>query len=220
MTQPLATVRGEATLEGPPELASLSVSVQRSADSAAAVRSALARASAEVGAALEPHRAALGPAGGANLHVAPVVARQGRRMTGYRGSWSTSLAVTDFDALGPLVLALTALDQLQLDGPWWSLRSQSPLHREARLAAVADARRRAEDYAAAFGARVVELLEVSDLEGGGTGSMPRRYAMAKAMAAEEPELDLEPAVQSVHGEVTVRFALSPVVLAGPAPLTG
>ena len=40
------------------------------------------------------------------------------------------------------------------------------MYREVRLAAIADARRRAEDYAAAFGATVAELVEVSDLDGG------------------------------------------------------
>jgi uncharacterized protein YggE len=211
MSRPVATVRGEATLQGPPDLAGLSVTVHRSGESAATVRRALAAASAEVGAAIDPHRTALEP-GSASVHVAPVFARQGRRVTGYRGTWSTALAVADFDVLGGLVLALSALDQVQVDGPWWSLRPQNPLQREARLAALDDARRRAEDYAAAFGATVVDVLEVSDLDGGSPGLHARSSAMAGG-GDDEPELDLEPAVQTVTGQVTVRFALSPAVLA-------
>src|SRR4051812_21153561 len=110
MAPPVATVRGEATLSGPPELAGLSLTVHRSADSAAAVRSALAQASAEVTSAVDPHRPALETTTSSAVHVGPVFARQGRRVTGYRGTWSTSLSVADFDALGPLVLALSALD--------------------------------------------------------------------------------------------------------------
>ena len=40
------------------------------------------------------------------------------------------------------------------------------MYREARLAAIADARRRADDYAAAFGTTVADLVEVSDLNPG------------------------------------------------------
>jgi uncharacterized protein YggE len=212
MSQPVATVRGEATLQGPPDLAGLSVTVHRSGDSAATVRQALAVASAEVGAAVEPHRSALESSSTSSVHVGPVFARQGRRVTGYRGSWSTQLAVADFDLLGPLVLGLSALDQVQVDGPWWSLRPQNPLQREARLAALADARRRADDYAAAFGATVVDVLEISDLDSGSLLLPARQFALAKGGGADEPELDLTPAAQTVTGQVTVRFALSPAVL--------
>ena len=212
MSQPVATVRGEATLQGPPDLAGLSITVHRSGDSAATVRRALAAAAGEVGAAVDPHRAALEASTSSTVHVAPVFARQGRRVTGYRGTWSTQLSVADFDALGPLVLALSDVEQVQVDGPWWSLRPQNPLQRQARLAALGDARRRADDYAAAFGATVVDVLEVSDLDGGGHGPLARSFAMAKGGGADEPELDLEPAPQTVTGQVTVRFALSPAVL--------
>ncbi len=212
MSQPVATVRGEATLQGPPDLAGLSVTVARSGDSAATVRRALATASAEVGQAVDPHRAALEGSSSSSVHVAPVFARQGQRVTGYRGTWSSQLSVADFDALGELVLALSALDQVAVDGPWWSLRPQNPLRREARLAALTDARRRADDYAAAFGATVVDVLEVSDLDSGGPGPLARSFAMAKGAGSDEPELDLEPAAQTVTGQVTVRFALSPAVL--------
>lgn len=212
MSQPVATVRGEATLQGPPDLAGLSVTVHRSGDSAATVRRALAAASAAVGAAVDPHRSALESSSSSTVHVAPVFARQGRRVTGYRGTWSTQLSVVDFDALGPLVLALSDLDQVQVDGPWWSLRPQNPLQREARLAALADARQRADDYAAAFGATVVDVLEVSDLDGGGPGLLRQSSLMSRGAPADEPELDLEPSPQTVTGQVTVRFALSPAVL--------
>jgi hypothetical protein len=50
--------------------------------------------------------------------------------------------------LSPLVLALTTLSNSQLDGPWWSCVLDNPMYREVRLAAIADARRRADDYAA------------------------------------------------------------------------
>lgn len=211
MAGPLVTVRGEATLEAPPDLAGLAVTLHRTGDSATAVREALAAGSAEVTAVLGQHRPAIEESSTTSVQVAPVFAARGRRVTGYRGTWSASLSVADLDALNPLVEGLTQLDQVQVDGPWWSLRTDSPLPREARLAAIADGRRRAEDYAAAFGATLLELVEVSDADGAGFGG-PRRFARAMAASAESAPLDLEPTVQSVTGSVTLRFTMSAVVL--------
>ena len=101
------------------------------------------------------------------LHVYPEFHRRTpTRITGYRGTFSTTIVVADFDALSELIMGLSGLPDSQLDGPWWSLRRDNAMFREVRLAAIADARRRADDYAAAFGATVAELVEVSDLDGG------------------------------------------------------
>jgi uncharacterized protein len=85
------------------------------------------------------------------------------------------------------------------------------MYREVRLAAIAEARRRAEDYAAAFGATVSELVEVSDLDGNLSGSpMHARAMMATEMAGADSSFSFEPALQSVVGHVTVRFTLASV----------
>jgi uncharacterized protein YggE len=213
MTQPVATVRGEASLQGPPDLATLSVTVHRSGDSAARVRADLAAASALITQVVEPHGAALESSSTTGLHVGPVFnSRAEVRKASFRGSYTVSLVVHDFDQLSPLVTALSGQTSVQLDGPWWSLRPQNPLQRQARLAAITDARLRADDYAAALGAHVVDVLEVSDLDGGFGGGSPRAFAMAKGASAEQPEFDFQPAVQTVTGQVTVRFALSSAVL--------
>jgi uncharacterized protein len=84
------------------------------------------------------------------------------------------------------------------------------MYREARLAAIADARRRADDYAAAFGTTVADLVEVSDLNTGFGGVREMRaFAMG---AAEDAAFEFEPATQSVSGQVTVRFSLKTVSL--------
>ena len=202
-------MRGEAQLEGPPDLATLTATVHAVGSRADGVRGELARASGRVRSVLE---GAVGVArfSTSGLHVGPEFdQRSGAKITGYRGFVSTTVEVTDFGALSDVVHALAALPQCQIDGPWWSLRSDSPLLRQARMAAVVDARRRAADYAAAVRMAVGELLEISDLEGGGMGGPLR---MARALAADtaesQPLFDLEPAVQTVAGQVTMRFALA------------
>jgi uncharacterized protein YggE len=110
--------------------------------------------------------------------------------------------------LSALIFALTPLPNSQIDGPWWSLRRDNAAFRNVRLDAITDARRRADDYAAAFGASVADLVEVSDLETGFPGGREMRtFAIAKD-AADEAAFELEPATQTVSGHVTVRFAIT------------
>jgi hypothetical protein len=121
------------------------------------------------------------------------------------------LLVQDFEALSPLIQALSRLPNSQLDGPWWSLRPDHPVHREVRLAAIADARSRADDYAAAFGATVAELIEVSDLERGFSGGT-RAAAFRESARADDAAFAFEPELQTVSGQVTVSFTLDGVLL--------
>jgi uncharacterized protein len=209
MTAPIVTVRGEAQLEGPPDLAGLSSALHATGDSAAAVRARLATGSQAVAALLEGFAGALERHSTSGLHVSPTFNhRNPTKITGYTGTFSTSLVVSDFDALSELILALSALPDSQVDGPWWSLKPDNPMYREVRLAAIAEARRRAEDHAAAFGATVSELVEVSDLDGGMGMPMARRAMAMESMDQSGASFSFEPAPQTVYGNVTVRFTLA------------
>ncbi len=207
MTSPLITVRGEAQLDVPPDRATLSATVHSTGSAASVVRRELAEASEQVRAVVTAaaEAAAFSTTG---LHVGPVLsARSGSRVTGYRGSFTSTVEVSDLDALPGLLAGLASLPQTQVDGPWWSLRRDHPAFREARLAAVADARRRADDYAAAFGAAVGAVVEVSDLDEG-LGERPVSGAVRAMAVGGAPVFDLEPTVQTVVGRVTVRFTMT------------
>jgi uncharacterized protein len=201
------TVRGEAQREGPPDLATLALTLHASGDSAERARSKLAEGSAAVSELLQRFEAAIEKSSTSGLHVYPVFNRRTpSKITGYQGTFTTQIVVADFDSLSPLVLALTALPDSQIDGPWWSLRLDNEMFRDARLAAIADARRRADDYAAAFGTTVADLVEVSDLNTGLVGVREMR-AFAMAEKADDSAFEFEPATQTVTGQVTVRFSL-------------
>lgn len=209
---PLVTVRGEAQLEGPPDLATLALTLHASGDSAERTRSQLAEGSAAVTQLLQRFEAALERSSTSGLHVSPVFNRRSpAKITGYQGTFTTQIVVADFDSLSPLVLALTALPNSQIDGPWWSLRPDNQMFRDARLAAIADARRRADDYAAAFGTALADLVEVSDTNAG-FGGVREMRAFAMAKGADDASFEFEPAVQTVAGQVTVRFSLKAVSL--------
>ena len=209
MTAPIVTVRGQAQQEVPPDLATVSFTVHSAGDSAEQTRAELAEASGRIRDLLSQHASAIERSSTSGLHVAPVFSRRSvTKITGYRGSFSTQVVIHDFDALSRIVFALTPLPNSQIDGPWWSLLPDNAAYRTVRLEAIADARRRADDYAAAFGSSVVDLAEVSDLE---PGLAPlhemRAFRMARDVA-EEPVFEFEPATQTVSGQVTVRFTIS------------
>ena len=87
-------------------------------------------------------------------------------------------------------------------GPWWSLRPDSPAHREARHAAIADALRRAREYAEALGARVTALLELADTgRGGPADDGPGGVRRAGGAEGAPPELELDPQPQTVQAAV-------------------
>src|SRR5215207_6976196 len=207
---PLVTVRGEAQLEGPPDLATIMLTLHVSADSSERTRAQLAKGSAAVADLLQRFEAALERFSTSGVRVFPIFNRRTpAKITGYQGTFSTEVVVADFESRSPLLLAFTALPNSQIDGPWWSLRPDNPMHREARLAAIADARRRADDYAAAFGTTVADLVEVSDLNAG-FGGVREMRAFAVGKGAEDAAFEFEPATQSVSGQVTVRFSLKTV----------
>ena len=212
MSKPVVTVRGEAQLEVPPDLAGLSVTLHASGETADQTRAQLADGSGAVSALLREFGAALERSSTSGLHVSPLFnKRTPSKITGYTGTFTSSLVVQDFEALSPLIQALSRLPNSQVDGPWWSLRPDHPIHREVRLAAIADARDRADDYAAAFEGTVSELVEISDLERG-FGGVRQMAAFAESAMADDAVFAFEPAVQTVSGQVTVSFTLDGVLL--------
>jgi uncharacterized protein YggE len=216
MTPPIVTVRGEAQLEVPPDRATLSVSVQASGDTAEQVRAQLAESSVSITELQAGFADAVVESSTTGLHVAPTFNRRTpTKITGYAGTFTTQIVVADFEVLSPLVLALTELSAVQVDGPWWWLSHDHPARRQARIAAITDARVRAADYAAAFDAEVGALVEVSDLEPGGFGGARPQLAMRMSKSLEQPEFDFAPAGQTVSGQVTVQFELDRALAVEP-----
>jgi hypothetical protein len=82
------------------------------------------------------------------------------------------------------------------------------------MAAARDATVRAGEYAEAFGGQLGDLLEAADSGLLTSDARPEvfRRAMARgrasAAASAQPELDLEPARQSVSAQVDARFEMT------------
>jgi uncharacterized protein YggE len=219
---PVISVRGEAYLEADPEIAVISVQVQARDRDRRAVLDRLVSRNRQVldlvreyGDAVE--KVESGPAS-AHPEFKPKGDRE--RVAGYIGQASARVTVRDLSVLGELVARLAELELVTVAGPWWSLRPDSPVYREARVAAAKDATRRAQEYAAAFGGRLGELIEAADvglLTSQGWRSQAAAPASRAMMAAafrggpvdEPPSLDLEPARQTVTAQVDARFTMTP-----------
>ncbi|WP_446216798.1 SIMPL domain-containing protein [Micromonospora sp. IBHARD004] len=211
---PVVAVRGEAYREVAPELAEFTVTATARDRDRETTLTRLAERAAAVRVLLDSAGPAIERRETGQLRVWPETKRSGERVVAYHGTVGTTVTVTDFTALGELMLRLADQDQVEVSGPWWSLRPDSPAYREARRAAIADALARAREYAEALGARVTALLELADT---GTGAQPMltRAAFGKGAggpAGGAPELELDPRAQTVQAAVEARFTISEPVL--------
>ncbi|MEV1331883.1 SIMPL domain-containing protein [Micromonospora costi] len=207
---PVVTVRGEAYREVPPELARFTVTVTARDRDRETTLTRLAERAAAVRVLLDGSGPAVDRRETGDLRVRPETRRSTERVVAWHGAVTTTVTVTDFTAVGELMLRLADQDQVEVAGPWWSLRPDSPAYREARHAAITDALARAREYAEALGARVTALLELADT--GSERPMMARMAYAGGPEGGAPELDLDPQPQPVHAAVQARFAISEPVL--------
>lgn len=134
---------------------------------------------------------------------------RGDRVTGCTAREDLALVVTDVTALAELLGALVATQPADLHGPRWLLDDPSAALREAQRRAVADARERAEGYAAALGGRLGPLRRLTDAaEHAGRGA----YRLAAADAETAPDvrdLGLEPEPVEVTAHCTASWTLLP-----------
>ncbi|GAA3396773.1 SIMPL domain-containing protein [Streptomyces roseoviridis] len=215
---PQVTVRGESRLETEPELARIGVAVRARGTDRSDVLASLTARNTEALTLLKSYGDAVTDLETGALSLTPEPARHGRgeRVRGYQGWVHLTAELTDFTALGELVTRLADLEWTRVDGPWWSLRPDSPAHARARRQAVHEAVRRAREYAEALGSSLVALLELSDTAPLPGMPAPMGGGMRMAFAAETAEapapLDLQPQRQTVTAEVTARFVMSPPTL--------
>jgi uncharacterized protein YggE len=134
---------------------------------------------------------------------------RGRRVVGCRATEDVVLRLDEVGALEEVLAAVVASEPATLNGPNWMLKDPDTARRRAQEHAVADARDRAEGYAAALGGRLGALLRLS--EAGDGGVEPRAYRMAAMARAEaEPdvrELGLEPEPVRVTVRCTTNWEL-------------
>ncbi|AXG77308.1 SIMPL domain-containing protein [Streptomyces paludis] len=222
---PRVAVRGEAELEVDPELARISVTVGARGTDRRAALDDLTRRNTHVITLIKTYGDTIEKLETGAFSITPELTRHGRgeRVRAYHGRVHLTVELTDFTILGELTTRLADLELTAVEGPWWSLRPNSPAHASARRQAVHEAVQRAREYAEALDARLAALVELADLGAENTigygmaapAGMRSRAAFGAAESSDAaPPLDLEPQRQRVYAQVNARFTMTPPNLNG------
>jgi uncharacterized protein YggE len=216
--RPLLSVRGEVTLEVPPEIVQLMITFGARDPKREHALELLSKRSEQCLALLKGYGDAVEKIETSGVAVHPEFGFFGRKekVATYRGEVRVKVTITGFEVLGDLIARVSDQDMTALEGPWWKLRHDSPVHRRARQEAARDAVGRAREYAEALGARLLSLVELAD-ESLMTEALPPRAHIVPAAAAlerarykasEPAPINIEPQAQVVRARVEARFTIS------------
>ncbi len=126
-----------------------------------------------------------------------------RRIVGYQVSNTVAVLFEDIDAVGAGLDAVVASGANQLHGISFSISETDALMREARIAAVADARARAETLARAAGVTLGRVLSIN--ESGFSGPQP--VYMARAEMAFDSAVPIAGGQQTLTSSVSMTFEI-------------
>ncbi|MEV8019450.1 SIMPL domain-containing protein [Streptomyces sp. NPDC086554] len=218
---PRLAVKGEAHLEVDPEIARIGITVSARGSDRRDALNDLTRRNAAVLDLIKSYGEAVEKLETGAFSITPELTKRGKgeRVRTYHGRVTVTAELTDFTALGELTTRIADLELTRVDGPWWSLRPDSPAHRQARQQAVREAVQRGREYAEALGAGLAALVELADIGaenaapygygGAPTAMRSVAYGGAADMAQEAAPLDLEPQRQRVYAQVNARFTMTP-----------
>jgi uncharacterized protein YggE len=202
------TVSGEGSVSSAPDRALLSAGVSTAAPTAAQALSANARKMTGVFDALKKLGVPAKAIQTSNFSVQPQYAQVSGdappRITGYLVSNQVDVTLEDVKQLGPALDALVGAGANQINSVGFTIKNADALETKARIAAIADARNRAETYAKAAGTSLGAVVTINEVGGGTPVPMFRARAMAGIADAATPtaagELD-------VTANVSVTFEL-------------
>jgi len=133
---------------------------------------------------------------------------RGHRVVGCRAGEDIALFVTDVSVLDTVLSTLVAAEPTDLQGPRWVLTDPAAARREAQRLAVADAKARAEGYAAALGGTLGPLRRLSEASEP-AAPVAFRAAARESSAPDVRELGLEPEPVSVTARCTTTWTFLP-----------
>lgn len=122
---------------------------------------------------------------------------------GYQASNLVEVHVRNLDRIGEVLDKLVTLGANQMNGISFEVSNAETLSDAARKDAVANARRRAELYAAAAGAKVGKVMAINE----GGSSDPRPFFKSVRSAAMAESVPVERGTQSLEANVTVTWEL-------------
>jgi len=205
------SVEGSAEVHIVPDTALVTIGVATDGDTGAAALSANSAALAKVIAAIRAFGVESKDLQTSGLSLTPRYSRQEKptdrpRIIGYTAGNVVTARVHDLGKLGDLLDKVTLAGANRIDGIAFAVSNQEGLLDEARRRAVADARRKADLYAAAGGFTLGRILTLTEESAPAYRPMMARAAPAAAPAGVEVPIEAGEATLSVRVRVAWSLA--------------
>ena len=200
----LVTVTGEGTVDAVPDNAVIRIGVSSQGKTARAASDANAREMNAVLAAIKDGGVAERDVQTSSLSLQPQYDPKqtgAAHLIGFRVNNQITVKVRDIGKLAALLDRAIAAGANEMSGIEFKLSNEAKLLDQARIAAIADAHRKAELYAQAAGMQIGRVIVIS--EEGATPPAPVYRALRAGMAAPA----IAPGEQTVHAVVTVSYEL-------------
>jgi uncharacterized protein YggE len=204
-------VTGEASVDVKPDFARVSLGVTTAGKDAREALAANAKAVNALISLIKSEGVAPADLQTSSLSISPQFSNAtppppgGQTITGYQVNDMVTVTVRDISRLGPLIDKAVDAGANAIYGIAYGENDAGALLDKARPLAVADAKRKAEIYANAGGAKVARLMSLSENSGGQPVLMGRRaYAQSAAMAPTPVEAGEEKLTVSI----TAQFELT------------
>ncbi len=202
-------VTGEGSVRATPDFATVTLGVTTTAKDAREAMAANAKSANALVALIKAQGVSPADIQTSDVSISPMFSNQSPgqagapTIIGYSVSNSVTVAVRDISGLGTLLDKAVAAGANAIYGIGYGENDPSALLDKARPLAVADARRKAEIYAAAGGAKIGRLMELSEE----AGARPVAFA-ARAYAPAAAPTPIEAGQDKLTVTVMARFELT------------
>jgi len=202
----LVTVTGEATMSVAPDTVLIRIGVTTQGKTAREASEANAKQMTAVLAAIKQSGIADRDIQTSRLSLQPQydTSKPGNaRLIGFQVSNQVTMRVHEIGKLPDILDHAIGAGANEMSGIEFVVSNQSKLLDQAREEAVADARRKAELYAKAAGAKVGHVVTISE------HGAPTPYRAAPAFKAGAAAMPVSPGEQTLQATVTVTYELAP-----------
>jgi len=128
-----------------------------------------------------------------------------QNIIGYTVSQNVDVKVRNLDDVGSILAKAGELGANQVGGVQFTIDDPKALQAEARLKALADARKKADEIASQLGLTIVKVVTFSESSGNGPGPMPFALMAKSADGEAVPSPQIESGSLDVMSNVTVTF---------------
>lgn len=197
------TVVGNGETTGTPDTATVQLGVQTSADSAQQALSANNTEMQALIAKLKELGVAESDIQTSNISIYPRYNPDGQGINGYDATNSVSVTIRNISQTGELLDQVVQAGANNVGGISFSVDDPSALEQQARDAAIANARQRAEAMAQAVGGSIGQVLSITENIG---SAPPIPLAVGRAEAAADA-VPIQPGEQTVAAQVQITYEL-------------